>query len=149
MSTGIFGDGEARAGRNNMQLALKAIRENWPISNQIRQMVINQMALVVGKSTDDRSKIAACKVLVAADLCNAKREATETPQQHEHHHKANVDVSELRVELLHDRQYLEYLRNHQGNCEPGAVCPDGGQTLEVRPALEDARPSDHGHDRGG
>lgn len=58
----------------------KAIKNDWPIPPNIRQLVVSQMALIVGKSEDERNRIAASKVLVAADAVNARREATEVQE---------------------------------------------------------------------
>ena len=73
-----LGDGEARAGRGNMALLARAVRERWPITEDIRQAAVNQMLVVLlKKETDTRNKIAATKVLAAMDSINARREATE------------------------------------------------------------------------
>lgn len=150
MSVGVLGDGELHPGKYNMAIARKAIREKWPITDQIRQLVINQMALVVGKSEDERNRIAASKVLVAADSVNTRREEIETPQQHEHHVHGAVVVEDLRMKILNDRNLLEQLRDiyPTGDGQPGDVCGDGGPAMEVCETPEEAGPSDHGHTNG-
>ena len=69
-------------GRYNMALVRRAIREDWPIPPAVRAMVVNQMALVVGRGEDERNRIAASKVLVAADAVNAKREGMDQADEH-------------------------------------------------------------------
>lgn len=78
--SGILGDGELHPGKYNMALVRRAIKNNWPLSPEIRQLVVSQMALVVGKSEDERNKIGAAKVLVAADNVNAKREESDNEE---------------------------------------------------------------------
>lgn len=68
-----IGDGALHPGRYNMAVVRKAIKENYPITDAIRQLVTSQMALVVGRSQSEKSRIAAAKVLVTADAQNVKR----------------------------------------------------------------------------
>lgn len=68
-----IGDGALHPGRYNMAVVRKAIREGYPITDAIRQLVINQMALVVGRSDSEKNRIAASKVIVTADDQNKKR----------------------------------------------------------------------------
>lgn len=68
-----LGDGALHPGRYNMAVVRKAIREGYPITDAIRQLIVNQMALVVGRSDSEKNRIAASKVLVTADDQNKKR----------------------------------------------------------------------------
>lgn len=68
---------DPRTGGKDMRLLRRAIREDWPITPEIRRLIVNQMALTAGRSEDERNRIAAAKVLVAADSINARREATD------------------------------------------------------------------------
>lgn len=68
-----LGDGALHPGRYNMAVVRKAIREGYPITEGIRQLVTSQMALVVGRSESEKNRIAAAKVLVTADAQNVKR----------------------------------------------------------------------------
>ena len=76
-SGGILGDGATHAGKYNMAIVRRAIKGGWPISDEIRQLVTNQMALIVGKSETERDRVAAAKVLVAADSINARLEVAD------------------------------------------------------------------------
>ena len=92
---GVLGDGLLHAGKGNMALVRFAIRAGWPISDEIRQQVVDQMALIVGQSEDERNRIAASKVLVAADSVNARREATQVVEDNPAGNvnvKVNVDT---------------------------------------------------------
>ena len=96
---GVLGDGALHPGKYNMALVRRAIREDWPIPADVRKKLVDQMAAVVTSEiivvyTDDgedreeaidsaiRNKIAAAKVLVAADMVNAKREAMDQKDEH-------------------------------------------------------------------
>ncbi len=81
---GVLGDGLTRAGRGNLRLIERAIREDWPISKNIRHKLTFQMGEILD-SPSERNKVAAARVLIAADSVNAKREAIDvaasrTPQ---------------------------------------------------------------------
>jgi len=80
MPDGILGDGGLQAGKYNMALVRRAIKNGWDVPPEIKKLVVNQMALVVGKSEDERNRVAASKVLVAADAVDARREATQAEE---------------------------------------------------------------------
>lgn len=100
---GVLGDGALRPGKYNMALARRAIREDWPMSAEMRTLLINQMALVVGRSPDERNKIGAARVMVAADSVNVRRE--EMDQRDEH--KAQPDLVDINVrsQILEDPDF--------------------------------------------
>lgn len=96
---GVLGDGALRPGKYNMALVRRAIREDWPIPNDLRKALVEQMGAVLtseirvvyAQDEDEReeiidsavrNKIAAAKVLVAADAVNAKREAMDQKDEH-------------------------------------------------------------------
>jgi hypothetical protein len=81
-SAGVLGDGALHAGKYNMALARRAIREDWPIPSDLRAMLIRQMGRIVKGNPDARNKIAAAKVLVAADAVNQRREAMDQADEH-------------------------------------------------------------------
>ena len=74
---GVLGDGFLHAGKYNMRLVGRAIREDWPIPPELRAMLVEQMGKIVDKGKNNRDKIAASKVLVSADTVNVKREALD------------------------------------------------------------------------
>lgn len=147
-TAGVLGDGALHPGKYNMALMRRAIKGKWPITKEIRQKVIDQMVLVVDCAESDRDKIGAAKVIVSADGMNAKREATATPQQHEHHHSGAIALAAVRQEVLYDSSRLDALRNHQGDSDPSVVCEGSGPTLEAGPAPEVPRQGTNGHLNG-
>jgi len=70
-----------------MALVRRAIRNDWPIPDELRQLVATQMAEVLkGANASSRAKIAASKVVLAADQVNVRREA--------------IDVQAVRAEMM-------------------------------------------------
>lgn len=84
VQTGVLGDGELRAGKGNMRLVQRAIRNGWPIPDKMKAMVVRQMGMIVRDAESARDKTAAARVLVAADSVNVRRE--NGPSQHQHVH---------------------------------------------------------------
>jgi len=72
-STGVLGDGSHHAGKGNMALVRRAIRHNWPVSAAIKQRIVDQMETIATAGESERDRIAAAKVLVAADGKNLDR----------------------------------------------------------------------------
>jgi len=148
---GVLGDGGLRPGKYNMALIRRAIKNNWPIPPEYRKLVCDQMALIVGRSEDERNRIGAAKVLVAADLVNAKREdsdaredAAKTPQQHLHFHAtiqqalANERTRELLCDLSANLDAGE--PGHNGQQGP---VEDGPASEPVEPPLDPSRNGSH------
>jgi hypothetical protein len=139
--TGPLGDGGLHPGKYNMKMAAKAIKEGWPITPAMKQLLINQMILVVGKSPNNRDKTAAARVIISADAINARREQTaqeaETGGNTFNLNVAKVEnpVVSLRQELLNDPEYLEFLRSRSEDGESGAV-----REVHLSGPVEDAQP---------
>lgn len=93
---GVLGDGALQAGKYNMAIARRAIRNDWPISEEVRKLVADQMASIIGNGRTERDRIAAAKVLVAADSVNQRREAMD--QADEHHQDGDLVVHQGRIE---------------------------------------------------
>ncbi len=72
-----LGDGDLHAGRYNMALLRRAIRSDWPIPEEARSIVAEQMTKIVKSSRKIRDKVAAAKVLVDADKVNVSRESLD------------------------------------------------------------------------
>lgn len=75
-TTGVLGDGAHCPGNGNLVMVRKAIREGWPIEDEDRAAVIQQMRKVLESGTE-RARAAAAKVLVACDASNIKRAELE------------------------------------------------------------------------
>lgn len=112
----MYGPGGLYSGRGDMALLRRANRERWPMTEQRRAMLLDQMFSIVEQSPDARHRIAAAKVIVAADAINVNQQKVDTPKES----NVNVNVSggvavgvvtaQLREQMLHDDRYLEYLR---------------------------------------
>lgn len=71
--------------RETTRLAERAIREEWPIDFETRKLVIDKMKDILSNAAaDERNQIGAGKVIISADMINAKRQTTAQPQQHLH-----------------------------------------------------------------
>lgn len=144
------GQGEEPPTRSEMVLYQRAIRNRWPVGPKLKRRIVRAMAKVVeNHDSNERDKIGAARVLVAADALNAKREQTESQadtagqvQRHEHLH-ANV------TELLNDPEYLAYRRSRLRDADAGAVrglC-ESGPMADGGDARADRRGS-NGHHHG-
>lgn len=86
-SRGVLGDGGEHAGRYNMALVRRAIRNDWPIPDELRKLVTAQMGVVLqDDKISRRAKIAASKVILTADQVNVRREV--------------IDVQAVRAEMM-------------------------------------------------
>lgn len=69
-------------GTRDTRLIERAIRNGWPITDEMRAAVVKRMGgIVKNNSTKRRDAIMASKVLIHADSLNAKREATDTERE--------------------------------------------------------------------
>lgn len=65
---------DPRTPRKDIRLLLRAINGRWPVEDGTKKLVVDELSKVVECNEDARNKIAAARVLVAADSVNAKRE---------------------------------------------------------------------------
>lgn len=103
---------DPRTACQDIKLLRRAIREDWPMSPEVRKMVMNQLAIVVGTSGEQtRSRVAAAKALIAADSVNVKREALDqadahkaAPSTHLHVHQSiSTDDQRSRLSAIAER----------------------------------------------
>src|SRR5207302_1314048 len=59
----------------------RAARNHWPISEEVRQAAVEQLALIMSCHPDARTRIQAIKAMSLLDNLNAKRERTESERQ--------------------------------------------------------------------
>lgn len=78
--------------RSDRMMMRRAIKERWPISEDMRTLIINKMALIVGRSENERNQISAAQVLVSADKINV------TEQEAEPQPGVNVTVNQYAAE---------------------------------------------------
>lgn len=124
---GVLGDGALQPGKYNLALVRRAIREDWPIPAETRKLLVDQLAKVIGESKKERNKIAASRVLVAADSVNVKRESNDLREDQgmasdENSPTVHIHVGEQRVVAINDPEYLEYCRR---SCGVGSGASNG------------------------
>ncbi|WP_437188290.1 hypothetical protein SH668x_001728 [Planctomicrobium sp. SH668] len=66
----------------DLRLIRRAIRNDWPVSPQLRASILTKMSEVLQESPDPRCLVAAAKVVVAADRINVAREALDMRDEH-------------------------------------------------------------------
>jgi hypothetical protein len=59
---------------SDMALAARAERERWPLTPETRRTIHDKMLAIVQGEGSERARVAAAKVLVAADAINTRRE---------------------------------------------------------------------------
>ncbi len=79
--------------KSEMTLVRRAVRNDWPLSDDLRRLVVTQMALIVGRAENERERIAAAKVLVAADAVNHRREASDQADEHKRLPNLNLNMN--------------------------------------------------------
>lgn len=97
-SPGVLGDGGLHPGKYNMALVRSAIRKGYPIPEELKKKLIDQMELVMGAAEEPRDKIGAAKVIIAADMVNVRRE--QQPSQHVHFHAHSSGPDDCRAFVL-------------------------------------------------
>lgn len=162
------GETEIQATRGDMALVKYAVRQRWPISDQVRSDLVSQMSSVMKNSLNDRDRVAAAKVIALADDINLKDEGLRHQRRVAKEERLNknngnsasnsgpsvvvqvagqnvavgVDATRaMREEMLRDPRYLEFLRSRvvEGNCDSGAVRESGvGGAVETGEASEAA-----------
>lgn len=65
--------------KSDMATLRRAVRERWPIPEAERPAIVAQMCAVIVGSDEDRSRIAAAKVLAAMDKLNMEQEKRDDP----------------------------------------------------------------------
>lgn len=78
--------------RETAQMIRRAIRNKWPVRQDVKQLVIDRMAEIVRDSEQERNKIAAASVIVSADNVNARRETAPVNNA-----KINIAINSYKV----------------------------------------------------
>jgi len=97
-TSGVLGDGALHPGKYNMALVRSAIRKGYPIPEDLKKKLIDQMDLVLGAAEEPRDRIGAAKVIIAADMVNVRRE--QQPSQHVHFHADSSGPDDCRAFVL-------------------------------------------------
>jgi hypothetical protein len=74
---GVLGGG---ASRYNLGLVERALRNRFPVSDAIRELVVSQAVAIIRWAKNPRTQLAAMRVLLAADALNVRREAIAGPE---------------------------------------------------------------------
>lgn len=98
--------------QTDLKMIERAIRNRWPISDELKAMIADRVTGIVETSESTRDVINAARVAIQADALNAKREAMELdaekgPEIHLHAHTGTQAAREV---IEGDPEYLEYLR---------------------------------------
>lgn len=76
------GRGEVYGRRADLRLARKAMRQDWPITPDIRERVVAAaLGIMSNPAVGSQRQLAAARLLVAADSVNARREATAVTER--------------------------------------------------------------------
>jgi hypothetical protein len=75
------GAGALEPVRQDFQPVSGSNRKRWPITDQIRQLVVDEVVRIVRTGRTPALQIAAAKVLLAADLINARREGSRDEER--------------------------------------------------------------------
>ena len=71
--------------RSDIQLIAQAVKKRWPISDEYRTALVQQMIMLVGNpETSDRAKIAATKILTEMERQNQSDERDKTLNDQRH-----------------------------------------------------------------
>jgi hypothetical protein len=130
--------------RAEMVLAAAAFRGQWPITDEVREAVLKSMVAVLGSTENDRDRIGAAKVIVAADLANVKREAIEQ--------KESQPTGPMIVVVQHQDGWYDNpaaaTAARAAASALGSIAPGPVQGLGVRPAVGEDGAGVAGDDSG-
>jgi cytosine/adenosine deaminase-related metal-dependent hydrolase len=96
-----------------MKMIERAIRNRWPISDELKAKIAERVSGIVEMSDSTRDVINAARVAIQADSLNAMREAMELDAEKgpEIHLHAHTGTEAARQVIESEPDYLEYLRN--------------------------------------
>lgn len=131
-----------------------AIRQQWPLSNADKEDAVKACRKNLA-SDDGRISNGAVRNLLTMNAQNMAQEEADKPKTPAAGTTVNVavgvSVQSVRQELLHDPEYLAYLRNREieSNGDAGVI-REGGEprALEVGPTPRDAGSGHNGHANG-
>ena len=110
---GMSGGKGDHQSHSELAMIQRAIKNEWPLTDEMRAIVVEQMGDLVVKSFDPRAKVAAAKVLAQVDRVNVQRESNLIAEEraligetHQHVHfealNAGRDlISQVLAELEH------------------------------------------------
>lgn len=90
-------------------LERRAVNSGWIISQKRRATLISKMYDTIEGESTPRDRIAAARVVVAADSLNVQREKNDEPEHHVHEHTGRIDIRATVIEMQQDPDYVDYL----------------------------------------
>lgn len=122
----------------DLRLVRRAIVNGWNVPAEIKQAVVDEVSLIAMASPDDRNKIAAARVLIAADGADLRLQmAAEKPEPASPSVQVQVNVVQNQVrEALNHPEYLEFLERRAL-----AEDRDTGPVRQVSGPVQDGTPS--------
>lgn len=133
---GEFAASEFR-GKYNMRLLRQAVKNEWPVSDAVKRIIVAEMTKTVVGAEKPRDKAAAARVLVQADSLNVRREhGPRQPDQHLHLHEHQdkpATALDLKARLAQRRRLREQQAVAESAAAPGdAVAnPAHGQPVII------------------
>jgi hypothetical protein len=64
-----------------LHLAERAVRDRYPITSDVRAFLVAEATRLATTSLSERVRVAALRVLIAADMANQRRERNRVPEQ--------------------------------------------------------------------
>lgn len=99
---GVLGGGPSKY---NLRMAATALANDYPITPEIRQLIVEQATMIASTANSKRTRLAAAKVLLAADNTNIKRQLLAVEER-----KAEVTAATAMVDIS---QVLEDVRKQR------------------------------------
>jgi hypothetical protein len=78
----------------------RALRNDWPISKDVRDAAIAALKDIVANAKSQRTKIRAVSVLIQADALNARRESNDQPPPIPPEHAKSDEATEARQKVI-------------------------------------------------
>lgn len=111
---------------SDLVMIRSAIKNEYPISDAVRKLIVNQMALIIGRDESSKMRVAASRVLIAADAVNAKREALQQAEEHKGrpdlhlHAHAHREVHVIRSNDFFNNNAHDLVAESTASPDPGA-----------------------------
>ena len=151
------GEGEPKSlpSKNDIRLWKRAIRERWPISDEMREIITDELFAVLVNSKSPRDKINASKVLLGADGLNVKRGSmigavAKSQQQPATNVSVNVGVQIVETDDWYGTKpaTVDHVAQGNGSSANGVDIAGSIQGGGVWPALGQNGSGTNGHAEG-
>jgi len=112
---------EGKLTRSDLKMIETAVRRNWELPDELfRKLPAEAAKMFLDKEKPDRTRLAALRAILTMNKQNIGLDSDQSTDV-----TVNVDVqiaqaNEIRREMIHDPEYLDYLRTRARNGDPGA-----------------------------